>query len=83
MSQMNGYVIYRKIENTILALNDKLVLSENSTAASTAASKVKVTYTDQQPLILTMEEAIEKKSIFPKNADEIKVGDAEGSPFVS
>lgn len=81
MSQMIGYVIYRKIEITILALYD--VLSENSTAASTAASKVKVTYTDQQPLILTMEDAIEKKSIFPKNADEIKVGDAEGSPFVS
>lgn len=78
---MIGYVIYRKIEITILALYD--VLSENSTAASTAASKVKVTYTDQQPLILTMEDAIEKKSIFPKNADEIKVGDAEGSPFVS
>lgn len=81
MSQMIGYVIYRKIEITILALYD--ILSENSTAASTAASKVKVTYTDQQPLILTMEDAIEKKSIFPKNADEIKVGDAEGSPFVS
>ena len=78
---MIGYVIYRKIEITILALYD--ILSENSTAASTAASKVKVTYTDQQPLILTMEDAIEKKSIFPKNADEIKVGDAEGSPFVS
>ncbi|XP_022343245.2 uncharacterized protein LOC111136587 [Crassostrea virginica] len=56
-----------------------IIVAENSTAASTAASKVKVTYTDQQPLILTMEDAIEKKSIFPKNADEIKVGDAEGA----
>lgn len=51
---------------------------ENSTAANAAVSKVKVTYTDQQPPILTMEDAIQKKSIFPNVADELKVGDAEG-----
>lgn len=54
---------------------------ENSTAANAAVSKVKVTYTDQQPPILTMEDAIQKKSIFPKVADELKVGDAEGLFF--
>lgn len=55
-----------------------LGILENSTAANAAVSKVKVTYTDQQPPILTMEDAIQKKSIFPKVADELKVGDAEG-----
>lgn len=54
---------------------------ENSTAANAAVSKVKVTYTDQQPPILTMEDAIQKKSIFPNVADELKVGDAEGLFF--
>lgn len=57
---------------------DLLGILENSTAANAAVSKVKVTYTDQQPPILTMEDAIQKKSIFPKVADELKVGDAEG-----
>uniref|UniRef100_K1Q8Q7 Xanthine dehydrogenase n=1 Tax=Magallana gigas TaxID=29159 RepID=K1Q8Q7_MAGGI len=56
-----------------------IIVAENSTAANAAVSKVKVTYTDQQPPILTMEDAIQKKSIFPKVADELKVGDAEGA----
>ena len=43
-----------------------------------AADAVKVTYTDQQPPIMTLEEGIEKKSFFPGVGEEIKVGDAEG-----
>ncbi|XP_048729395.2 xanthine dehydrogenase-like isoform X2 [Ostrea edulis] len=56
-----------------------IIVAENSGAAGSAARKVKVTYTDIQPPILTMEEAIAKNSIFPKVADEFKLGDAEGA----
>lgn len=68
------YLLVKFLQNNY----DLLGILENSTAANAAVSKVKVTYTDQQPPILTMEDAIQKKSIFPKVADELKVGDAEG-----
>ncbi|XP_061182872.1 xanthine dehydrogenase-like [Saccostrea echinata] len=56
-----------------------ILVAESQNAVDSAVDKVKVTYTNIQPPILTMEDAIDKKSIFPKVADEIKVGDAEGA----
>lgn len=43
-----------------------------------AAKMVKVVYTDVQPPILTMEDAIEKESIFPDQAECIILGNADG-----
>jgi hypothetical protein len=45
--------------------------------AVNATFAVKVTYTDVQPPILTIADAIKKKSTFPSLNAEEKVGDAE------
>lgn len=37
-----------------------------------------MTYTDVKPPVLTIEEAIKQKMIFPDVAEDIIVGDAEG-----
>ncbi|KAK3101621.1 hypothetical protein FSP39_004931 [Pinctada imbricata] len=51
--------------------------TEDHFGAISAAGAVKVTYTDQQPPILTLEEGIKQKSFFPGVGEEITVGDAE------
>lgn len=43
-----------------------------------ASSKVKVTYTDVKPPILSLADGIAKQSFFDKKLDEVVVGDAEG-----
>ncbi|XP_046360646.2 indole-3-acetaldehyde oxidase-like [Haliotis rufescens] len=53
-----------------------LIVAVDKPSADTAASMVKVTYKNVQPPIITMEEAIQKNSIFPNVAKELKVGDA-------
>ncbi|XP_046360643.2 xanthine dehydrogenase-like [Haliotis rufescens] len=53
-----------------------LIVAVDKLSADTAASMVKVTYKNVQPPIITMEDAIQKKSIFPNVAQELKVGDA-------
>ncbi|XP_046559716.1 xanthine dehydrogenase-like [Haliotis rubra] len=53
-----------------------LIVAVDQLSADTAASMVKVTYKNVQPPIITMEDAIQKKSIFPNVAQEYKVGDA-------
>ncbi|XP_048242207.1 xanthine dehydrogenase-like [Haliotis rufescens] len=53
-----------------------LIVAVDKWSADTAASMVKVTYKNVQPPIITMEDAIQKKSIFPNVAQELKVGDA-------
>ncbi|XP_041041194.1 xanthine dehydrogenase-like isoform X2 [Carcharodon carcharias] len=45
--------------------------------------RVKVTYKDQQPPIVTLEDAIEKKSFYPPPGKELLVGDPIGAISVS
>ncbi|XP_071116536.1 uncharacterized protein [Haliotis cracherodii] len=53
-----------------------IIVAVDQPSADTAASMVKVTYKNVQPPIITMEDAIQKKSIFPNAAQEFKKGDA-------
>ncbi|XP_071104762.1 uncharacterized protein [Haliotis cracherodii] len=53
-----------------------LIVAVDKLSADTAASMVKVTYKNVQPPIITMEDAIQKKSVFPNVVKGIKVGDA-------
>lgn len=46
--------------------------------ADEAAKAVKVTYKEQKPLILTIDEAIAAKSFFDPQAKPLKKGDAAG-----
>ena len=55
-----------------------MTLIDSADHASSACYAVNVTYTNQQPPILTIQDAIDKKSFFPKPADDIVAGDAEG-----
>ncbi|XP_048242204.1 xanthine dehydrogenase-like isoform X1 [Haliotis rufescens] len=65
----SGKVLYSGQPIGIIVAVDKL-------SADTAASMVKVTYKNVQPPIITMEDAIQKNSVFPNVAKEFKVGDA-------
>ncbi|XP_021379046.1 xanthine dehydrogenase-like [Mizuhopecten yessoensis] len=56
-----------------------LIIAEDEQTARSAANKVKVTYTNIQPPIVTMADAISKKSIFPGLAPEFILGDAEAA----
>ncbi|XP_060068194.1 uncharacterized protein LOC132548355 isoform X2 [Ylistrum balloti] len=56
-----------------------LIIAEDEDTARSAANKVKVNYTNIQPPILTMGDAIAKKSIHPGLTPEFTVGDAEGA----
>ncbi|XP_061183006.1 uncharacterized protein LOC133191267 [Saccostrea echinata] len=56
-----------------------IIVAETPEIAKMAARKVKVTYSDVKPPILTIEDAIEKNSIFPDEAEKIIVGDADGA----
>ncbi|XP_041366429.1 xanthine dehydrogenase-like [Gigantopelta aegis] len=56
-----------------------LIVAVDQLTADTAASMVKVTYTNVHPPVLTMVEAIQQGSVFPHVAEEIKVGDAEAA----
>ena len=40
---------------------------------------MKVTYTDIQPPVLTIHDAIQKQSFFPKPCDDLVVGNPEGT----
>ncbi|XP_067656038.1 uncharacterized protein [Haliotis asinina] len=53
-----------------------IIVAVDKLTADTAASMVKVTYKNVQPPILTLEDAIQKKSIFPNAAKGFKIGDA-------
>ena len=50
---------------------------ETEGIANTAAGAVKITYSDVKPPILSLQDAIRKKSFFPKPAKDVVVGDAE------
>ena len=50
---------------------------DNPDTAQTAARAVKLTYTAVQPPVLTIHEAIDKQKFFPKQAEDIIVGNAE------
>ncbi|XP_067656035.1 uncharacterized protein [Haliotis asinina] len=65
----SGRVLYSGQPIGIIVAFDKL-------SADTAASMVKVTYKNVQPPIITMEDAIQKKSVHPNTVKPIKVGDA-------
>ncbi|WAR26952.1 XDH1-like protein [Mya arenaria] len=54
-----------------------IVVADNEETAFTAAKAVSVTYEDVKPPILTIKEAVKADMIFPRQADDIVVGDAE------
>ena len=54
------------------------VIPESPEAAEMGVKKVKVTYTDVEPSILTTRDGVEKESFFPKFGDDIDHGDVEG-----
>ena len=47
--------------------------------ADAAAAQVKVTYSDEQPPILDIKDAISKGSIYPNTGSDTKVGDPDGA----
>ena len=59
-------------------LANNVFVSDSYGTALGAVYAVKVTYTDVQAPILTIEEAILKQSFFPKPCDDLVVGDPEG-----
>lgn len=54
-----------------------LIIADTQRHADEAVRAVKIAYKDQQPLILTIDEAIAAKSFFDPQAQPIKKGDAE------
>ena len=54
-----------------------ILTPENESIAEKAVGAVKVSYSDVKPPILTVKDAIDKKSFFPKPAEDLIVGDAE------
>jgi xanthine dehydrogenase molybdopterin-binding subunit B len=54
-----------------------LFLSVDEDMANRAAKQVQVTYTDQKPPILSIEDAIKQGSYFPNPGKEVKKGDAQ------
>ncbi|XP_053383770.1 uncharacterized protein LOC123535779 [Mercenaria mercenaria] len=54
-----------------------IVLAESYGTALGAAFAVKVTYSNVQPPILTLEDGIKQKSFFPKQCDDKVVGDPD------
>ncbi|CAH3170659.1 unnamed protein product [Porites lobata] len=63
-----------------------LIIADTQRHADEAAKAVKVTYKEQKPLILTIDEAIAAKSFFDPQAKPLKKGDAaaaiQNSPHV-
>ena len=55
-----------------------LLFADTQDNANSAASAVKVTYSEQKPPILTIKDAIAQKSFFPTPCEDLKQGDAEG-----
>ncbi|XP_055644800.1 xanthine dehydrogenase isoform X2 [Toxorhynchites rutilus septentrionalis] len=53
------------------------VVADNQTIAQKAARRVKVTYEELSPIIITIEDAIEKKSFYPGYPKTIEQGDIE------
>ncbi|XP_041042508.1 xanthine dehydrogenase-like isoform X2 [Carcharodon carcharias] len=60
-----------------------LCVADSQHHALQMVGEVKVTYKDQKPPIVTLDEAIEKKSFYPPPAKEILVGDPTGAISVS
>ena len=56
-----------------------LVVADSIARAKAAASAVNVTYKNIQPPILTMNDAIQAQSFYPKPCDDLVVGDAEAA----
>lgn len=54
-----------------------VIVAQDQSIAQTAARMVKVEYEDLQPIIVTMEDAIEKKSFYPQYPKTIRKGDVK------
>ncbi|XP_063625134.1 xanthine dehydrogenase [Cydia splendana] len=54
-----------------------VIVAKDQTTAQDAARKVKVEYEELQPIIVTMEDAIEKKSFYPQFPKTIRRGDVK------
>lgn len=52
---------------------------DNEETAYSAARAVTASYSDVKPPVLNIDDAIKQGMVFPKQADDIVVGDAEGS----
>lgn len=54
-----------------------IIVAVDEDTANRAAKQVQVTYTDQKPPILSIEDAIKQGSYFPNPGKEVKKGDAQ------
>ncbi|KAK7469496.1 hypothetical protein BaRGS_00036475 [Batillaria attramentaria] len=54
-----------------------IIVADDPMTATTAASMVKVTYTDVQPVVVELREGIEKKSFFPGQPPAIVTGNPD------
>ena len=64
--------------NYTVCCTSHFILPDAHYTALSAAELVKVTYTNVQPPILTIKDAIQAGSMFPDPADPIVQGDAAG-----
>lgn len=64
-----------------MAANSLSNFTDSYGTALGAVYAVKVAYTDIQAPILTITEAIQKQSFFPKPCDDLVVGNPEGNAF--
>ena len=55
------------------------LVTDTQRHADEAVKAVKVTYKDQQPLLLTIDEAVAAKSFFDPQAKTLKKGDPEST----
>ncbi|KAJ0175481.1 hypothetical protein K1T71_008640 [Dendrolimus kikuchii] len=56
-----------------------VIVAQDQATAQAAARMVKVEYEDLQPIIVTMEDAIEKKSFYPQYPKTIRRGDVKAA----
>ena len=68
---------FMQIKNTI-STNKCFYLDDEETASRAARA---VTYTDQKPPIMSIDDGIKQGSFFPNPGDELKKGDAKGKLF--
>ena len=73
---LNIYLYQSKVK--IRSSDNISLFADTQRHADEAAKAVKVTYKEQKPLILTIDEAIAAKSFFDPQAKTLKKGDAAG-----
>ena len=77
--QSNQYVLSSLFESACShSFIPNLSSLDSYYAAMVGARKVQITYQDEQPPIINIKEAVERKSFFPKQLEDLVKGDVEG-----